>query len=125
MLYYNEQASLYCREIAVSQSVQGAISQVLNMIIEKIIGRIFNTAILLHSFKITVMPQIIPGPNGSFDTIYIIYLSSSDRLNDRVFEKLGENYGLSNREQEIIRLIYNGFSNQEIAQKYYISIHTV
>jgi len=125
LLYYNEQASLFCRDVAVNQSAQGAISQVLNIIIEKIINHSFNTAIMLHSYKIKIIPQIIPGPNGSFDTIYITYLSNSDQLNDQVIGKMAEVYYLSNREKEILKLIHNGFSNQEIAQKYYISIHTV
>ncbi len=125
LLYYNEQASLYCRDITVSQSVQGAISQVLNIIIEKIINRAFDTAVTLHSYKIRIIPQIIPGPGGSFDTIYITYLTGVDQLNAQVIERLAGIYSLSNREQEILKLIYNGFSNQEIAQKYYISIHTV
>lgn len=125
LIHYNEQASQFCMDIATCKSVQGSISEVLNVIIENIISHSFNTVMMLRSYQVRIIPQIIPGLTGNFDTIYIIYLSSSNPANDQVIEKIAAVYYLSNREKEILKLIYNGFSNQEIAEKFYISIHTV
>lgn len=123
LLYYNEQASRFCMDIAACKFVQGAISDVLNVIIEKIIRNSYT--MMLNSYQVRVMPQIIPGLNESLDTVYIIYISKNNPESDQVIEKVANVYYLSNREKEILKLLYNGFSNQEIGDKFYISIHTV
>ena len=125
LLYYNEPASQYCSDIAVSKSVPGAMSEVLNAVIEKIVGRLFNAPIAFRSYQVRVIPQIIPGLSGGLETVYIIYISKTSPPNDQVIEKAAALYLLSSREKEILGLICSGLSNQDIAEKSYISIHTV
>ena len=41
------------------------------------------------------------------------------------FESLREDYQLSDREMEIMKLIFNQFETKEIAEKLYLSPHTI
>jgi DNA-binding CsgD family transcriptional regulator len=67
---------------------------------------------------------------GAFIPVYIRYLSdlsillSSSEIKT-TFELLCRNYEISPREKEIIREICNGLSNQQIADKLFISLQTV
>lgn len=57
--------------------------------------------------------------------LFIPVTYSSDQDNDEALEKLYNEYGITNREQEIIVLICQGKTNKEIAEKLFISPVTV
>jgi DNA-binding CsgD family transcriptional regulator len=67
---------------------------------------------------------------GAFLPIYIKYGSNLSTLiphneSTRSFEQFCERFGISRRETEIINEICNGLSNQQIADKLFISLQTV
>lgn len=67
---------------------------------------------------------------GAFLPVYIRYLSDlslllSNTENKLSFEALCKNYDISAREKDIIREICHGLSNQQIADKLFISLQTV
>jgi len=124
-LYYNEVASQICMDIMSCNSAQSSISFVTNIIYEKIMNRMFNHIILHDSYQIRIIPQIIPKSNGTIETVYIVYLSDSEKPIGKILDKMDNIYSFSNREKEIIEQIYYGLGNREIAEKLYVSIYTV
>jgi len=124
-LYYNEEACRICMDMMSSDSTQNSISLVTNIIYEKIMGRLFDHIILHGSCQIRIVPQIIPKSNGTIETVYIVFLSNNEKPIGKILEKMNNIYSFSKREKEIIEEIYNGLSNDQIAEKLYVSIHTV
>lgn len=47
------------------------------------------------------------------------------RQADDLFEKIRQKYGLSEREVEVLRGITAGLTNQQIADKIFLSVHTI
>lgn len=67
---------------------------------------------------------------GAFMPVYIKYVSNHSILiphnkSTRSFEQFCDKFGISRRETEIINEICNGLSNQQIADKLFISLQTV
>jgi DNA-binding CsgD family transcriptional regulator len=67
---------------------------------------------------------------GAFMPVYIKYNANLSKLlphneSTRSFEHFCEQYGISRRETEIINEICNGLSNQQIADRLFISLQTV
>jgi DNA-binding CsgD family transcriptional regulator len=124
-LYFNEEASRICMDMTACDSVQGSISLVINIILEKIINRLFDHVMVYGSYQIRIIPQIIPNSSGGIETVYIIYLNNNEKPLGKILDKINEIYSFSNREKQIIEQIYSGLSNEEIADKLFLSVHTV
>jgi DNA-binding CsgD family transcriptional regulator len=83
-------------------------------------GNVYRALLFIFMFFIT----------GAFIPVYIRYKSDLSVLlakseNKMSFELLCESFAVSPREQEIIRELCNGLSNQQIADKLFISLQTV
>lgn len=66
-------------------------------------------------------------PPGSFDVDGVVMISITIHHSSPLFpspEMLRERYGLTRREAEITLLLAQGFSNEEIARRLFISAHT-
>ncbi|QDP39547.1 hypothetical protein FN924_04755 [Radiobacillus deserti] len=51
--------------------------------------------------------------------------SSQSDGNKNLFEQIHKHFKISNREKEVLKLVVEGFNNREIAERLYISDHTV
>lgn len=99
----------------------------------------FNVRNLLPDYPDAAIVAILYGyvnseTLGSFDGILDIYDDSDKIVNklERIAKEFvnpqngsGENIGLSEREKEILVAIAKGMTSKEIADKHYISVHTV
>jgi DNA-binding CsgD family transcriptional regulator len=61
----------------------------------------------------------------SGDSVYVIFISEKNEGKHAGTDNFQQSYDLTSREYEILELVKNGLSNEEIAEKLYISIHTV
>jgi len=91
-----------------------------------------NTILLLynHSIYLTFIFTFIYFVNGAFMPLYIRYKSDLSKLlteNETCesFEQFCKKFEISPRETEIVNKICKGLSNQQIADKLFISLQTV
>ena len=124
-VYFNEEGSRICMDITSCNSIEASISMVSRLILERITNRLFDGIFVCNAYQIRIIPQIIPNACGEIETVYIIYMNKNEKPIEKVLDKIREVYSFSNREKEIIEQIYGGLSNEEIAEKLFISIHTV
>ena len=83
-----------------------------------------DSAVMLHLAKKAFYPAPLPFPLLHVDTTW--KFRDMYALRDKVAgDWPGRDFGLSAREAEIIALITQGLSNQEIAQRSYLSINSV
>lgn len=76
--------------------------------------------------SVTMTPFILSGNNGNTNTYYSVCIAETDnKQQDFDVREAAKQFGLSSREEEIVKLIVQGHSNQEIAETLFISIHTV
>jgi|GEM_PF-3334379 len=125
LMYYNEEAKNICMDIMNGNSVQNSMSLFTNFIYDKIMSQTFNHIILHNICQIKIIPQIIPRSNGTMETVYIVYLRNNEKPIDKILDRMVNTYSFSKREKEIVEQVYYGLSNEEIAQKLYLSINTV
>lgn len=145
LLECNKSAYEFCLEIFDSkESVDNSnylniivISNSSNMYIQQAINFIKNNFLTYNSnqsFKIfannsvfcfTVTSFLLSDALGSIETIYAVSISKQAAQSNEIVDEIGKKYDLTKRELEVVSLIKMGCSNKEIAEKMYISNHTV
>ena len=132
VLQCNDAASKYVRQMFSDQSLAGADDPM--QLISSYFVQLFRRNGLVStvplngngSCSVTMTPFILSGNNGSIHTYYSVCIVETDsRQQDFDVRAAAKQFSLSSREEEIVKLIIQGHSNQEIAETLFISIHTV
>jgi len=128
ILYNNEAAQEFCSEI-VGSIKSNPILQAVKILSSKICspgqGADSNTSIILANYSLKMVPFIVPSESNIVEAVYALYITPNYTGKIKSYDKTSQYFSLSSREIEIVKLIEQGFSNQEIASSLFISIHTV
>lgn len=73
---------------------------------------------------IQVVSSVLDGASWFDPSIAHIVLEAASKINQTEDVKVEKNYGLTAREAEILKLITEGYSNNEIANTLFVSINT-
>ena len=73
---------------------------------------------------IQVVQSVLDGAAWFDPSISHIVLSAATKTQENVTAKPDKNYGLTSRETQILKLITEGYSNNEIANQLFVSINT-
>lgn len=128
LIFVNETAQDYCRELADKLHILGTIPMVIKTLLSRISLQPLRTTSFLqttfgiYSFKI--MPFIVPSLTHNITTYYSVYITNSAQTSAPA-DSVAALYDLTERETEIVRLILEGLNNNEIGTRLYISPHTV
>lgn len=125
LLHYNELAKNYCTDLTGHQNMTEAIQQIINTMMSKISTQNFGSDIEIDNYSFKMIPLIIPSIFGGIESVYAVYISKPAPLAKPSLDKIVLQFNLTEREKDIIKLIIEGLNNNEIADKLYISIHTV
>lgn len=125
LLHHNELAKEYCMEITQSNSVTHSINQVVSSLMSQILNLSFNAEITLNKYTFKIVPFILPTLSGGMESVYAVYITKPIVKASLSYEKIAKDYDLTTREKDILELIVQGLNNNEIADKLFISIHTV
>ncbi|NMB88014.1 MAG: helix-turn-helix transcriptional regulator, partial [Chloroflexi bacterium] len=72
-----------------------------------------------------IVPFIVPGPHGQLENHYAVYLTPHTPQSSPLHTASAGQYNLTEREMEVVDLVIAGLNNKEIAEKLFISSHTV
>ncbi len=78
---------------------------------------------LLHSEA--DWPLGAPPPEGGAGTMVMVWMDQVSLAREVDFDAVRRRYGISRREQDVLRMLYHGKGNREIAALLFISEHTV
>lgn len=129
LLYLNKTAENICKELLPSKKKVESVNQLVSEIFPKMTLKMDlskNIQLFKHrSYYFQISSTIITTHNNDIDPVYVIYITK-----DMLKKSLNENdplikYNLTVREMEIIDLVKQGLTNNQIAQRLYISKHTV
>ena len=73
---------------------------------------------------IQVVSSVLDGASWFDPSIAHIVLEAASKMNQQEEVKSDKNYGLTSREAQILKLITEGYSNNEIANQLFVSINT-
>lgn len=125
----NEKAKTYCHDIFNGKAGADPVRQTVKMVLSDVAFHEMNTSSCLYkskgryNFKIVISD--IPHVQKGSDTYYLVYIGKASPVDKIALTTLAKEYGLTGRELEIIEHISQGLSNKEIADRLYISYHTV
>jgi DNA-binding CsgD family transcriptional regulator len=128
-IQYNRIAKQYVNEICGSDNEKKVNEILLKILSDKLyfneMG--FNTMqqVFINNYSFKIVPFVIPDLVSKFSTFYTVYILKNEENQTIDYEKLKSCYGLTNRECEMINLLFQGHTNNKIAEELYISSHTV
>lgn len=126
--YFNKAADKFCSTIFEDESPEH-FNKFLNHLGNTIIPSLRQTKIQLnyrnHKFRIDIFPVIFTSEYRTMESRYVIYIRNLPPGNINIDRKLSELYKLSKRELEVVQLIMEGLDNTAIANRLYLSSHTV
>ena len=79
----------------------------------------------INNHFVRIVPFIVPDFIHGIKTFYATYIMKTDKIGMSDYDNLKTIYCLTDRECEIVSLLVQGFSNKKIADKLYLSQHTV
>ena len=81
--------------------------------------------LLVNSKRLTqVVNSVLEGASWFDPAISHIVLEAASKTQENVHQKSEKDYGLTSRELQILKLITEGYSNNEIANQLFVSINT-
>lgn len=129
LVYFNKMAIDYCCDITGKYSLENVLSEIKEIIFNELNSRELRSSSLYKSkksyiFEVSAMNRF--EKNNIIDIYYMtnIYNENWFKSINRVNISM-ETYNLTHREKEIVSLVVKGLSNQDIAEKLYISLYTV
>ncbi len=121
--------SNYLNIIATSDSCNIYIQQAINRIKSNFSAGNSNQSFRMFAnnnvFCFTMTSFLLSDDLGNVETIYSVSITKQAAQSNEIVDEIGKKYGLTKRELEVVSLIKMGYSNKEIADKMYISNHTV
>lgn len=121
--------SNYLNIIVTSSSSNIYIQQAINVIKNNIATGNPNQSFKMfannHVFYFTMTSFLLSDDFGNVETIYSVSITKQATQSNEIVDEIGKKYNLTKRELEVVSLIRMGYSNKEIADKMYISNHTV
>lgn len=121
--------SNYLNIIVTSNSSNIYIQQAINFIKNNFLNynsnQNFNIFANTNVFCFTVTSFLLSDALGNIETIYSVSITKQAAQSNEIVDEVGKKYDLTKRELEVVALIKMGCSNKEIADKMFISNHTV
>lgn len=111
-----------------ADKIQTPVQQFIYEIISKLSQELgkpqLDIKLLYKSYRINIILNLIQTVyNG--DSVYMIFITEDHAGKHEDTGNLQQSCALTSREYEILELVKSGLSNEEIAEKLYVSIHTV
>jgi len=128
-IQYNQSAIHFVNEILGYDNDGHLNDDLLKKLSDKLYFKGFNsnsflqTSIQNYSFKI--VPFVSPDFTRGFSTFYTVYIVKHENNFGIDYSRLKTIFNLTNRECEIIFMLYQGYSNNRIADELYLSPHTI
>jgi len=105
--------------------IQQAINAIRNNIAKCDSNQSFKIYANNHVYSFTMTSFLLSDAFGNIETIYSVSINKQVAQSNETVEEIGKKYDLTKRELEVVSLIRQGYSNKEIAEKMFISNHTV
>jgi len=133
LLNYNNTAYEYCSNIVSTSTTSGnPMANVSDLIASHLKNQTVRTStnsqieINIQSFHIKIHIIQVPAHlNKNSTKLYGVYIYPQSKQKTDPIKQAMDIYGLSKRETEIIDLLTKGYSNNDIANKLYLTINTV
>ncbi|HEY9059619.1 MAG TPA: helix-turn-helix transcriptional regulator [Pseudobacteroides sp.] len=124
LLHANKMAEDYCMDI-VNKNSSNSLAHVINLLSLEYFGKSLKTTFYIKSYLFQLFPILVPSDQTSINSIYCVYISDQQNIDDNNIDDNESLYMLTEREKEITDLLAKGFSNKDIAKTLYLSTHTV
>lgn len=130
VVMHNELALDYCRDIQkVNSRVADPVSEAVRNVLSGLQYQKDTITVPVHSltrtYQFSIIPIFIPDRKNGIIIYFTIYIRPSSPSGVHDFAKKISDFGLTERETEIIEMIARGLNNKEIASKLFISYNTV
>lgn len=128
IIYHNELVSMYIDDIFAMPNTNLNKAMLEDLLSRLNYGSYYYSSCLhssLHNYDIKIVPFAVPRLTHSFGTLFALYIQKKQPIKNLNYRQLSLNYGLTNREYEIILLMKQGLSNKDIATQLFLSTHTI
>jgi len=129
VMRYNRAAETFAYKLQFGNSIHSSLQEFIYEVFSKFPQELNNTQqeikFSYKSYKINIVPHLIFSICENTEPFYMVFITE---VNEEKWEEIGiiqKRYNLTAREGEILELVKNGMTNEEIANNLYISIHTV
>jgi len=130
IISYNRAAEASASKLHIGNSPYSSIQQFIYKVISEYSHEInnphqVNIKFFYKTFFINIVARIIPSICEGMEYVYLMFITEESGKKYLTDNNPRANYNLTARETEILELVKNGLSNEEIADNLYISSHTV
>lgn len=129
IMRYNRAAEIFAANLQSGESPYSSMQKFIYEIFSKFSYELYdpnlNLKFYYQSYKINIILNMVSSVCDGMEPVYMVFITEGNREKWETANVLSESYNLTARETEILELVKNGLSNEEIADNLYISIHTV
>ncbi|WP_090088998.1 response regulator transcription factor [Clostridium uliginosum] len=129
IIYSNNIATDFCLDILSDKTCLNPIQHVIDKVFLECQFKKEDSSSFLYttmnSYSFKIVSSIVSDAFTGLESLMYVYITKEVSNDDKTFDRIVFNYNLTNREMEVINLVFKGLSNKEISQRLFISCHTV